>query len=191
MKRLVSFFLLFTGLLFANSTAILPILANNSIVTDELVANFKRPIKVEDLRSIKYSQEDLNTDVLNSCNIPEYAKDIKNKAVFDIVTNYNASQIGVIYYASCTDLSKNDYVIVNNNEISTGKTIMVYYQIIPQLGRVVVSSQEVLQKDIKNLCKNKSFRDFVNHRKNIAMFIYTNKDKTAFSIYLFNHCPAQ
>ena len=113
------------------------------------------------------------------------------RLTLDIFTNKNATQLAIIHYASCSNLDKNDYIVVNNNKVATGKTIIAYYKVINSLKREIVSSKQMLQKTLRNICSKKSFRNFLNQDKNIALMIYTNQDRTAFSIYLFNHCTVQ
>ncbi len=190
MKQIIFLLLFLTGI-FANTNVIVPTVPNNSIITDQLIINYKRPINVKDLHTIKYSKDDLVKDVENSCSIPTYKKDIKDKTVLDIFTNKDLTQLAIIHYVSCSNLNKNDYIIVNNNKVETGKTIIAYYKIVDNLKREIVSSKQILQKTLKNICSKKSFRNFLNKDKNVAIMIYTNQDRTAFSIYLFNHCPIQ
>jgi hypothetical protein len=188
MKKLISFFL-FIGFVFANSNFVVPAVNFSSLITDEAVIQYLTAFKLKDLRTTKYTQKNINTDALNLCKKPQISKKIKKLTYLELATNKNATQIALIYFASCTDLNQNTYAVVNNKSVAQTKNMLVYYQKINKLNRAIVSSEEQLKQDVKTLCNNKEYRNFLKQDKHIILMIYTNKNATAFSFYLINHCP--
>ena len=189
MKKLALFLFFFISSLFANSTVIVPIANNSAVVTDKLIVNFRKQLNVDDLKSIKYSNEDFEKDAKSMCSEDYYKYISNNKPVFDIYTNDDGQQIALMYYASCNNFGQNNYVIVKNGETIQNKNVIISYHVIDKLGRTILSSKEILQRDINVLCSHKNSRDFLKKEKHIILFINTNGDKTAFAFSLVNKCP--
>jgi len=189
MKQIVIAFLFFFSFLQANTLSILPAYDNAVLVTNDFTINFLRHFKLKNLANTKYTQQDLIADTKSICSKPDIRKKIENGYYFyRLATNYNAAQIALIQFKSCTDISKNSLYIVDDRKYVNDNNLFVFFANLKQINKIYVVDQHNFSKIIKKLCANKKTRAII--KKHPVMYIYSDKNATAFIIKYINKCPA-
>jgi len=172
----------------ANTLSILPAYNNTILITNDFTIKFLKHIKLKNLKTIKYFQQDLITDTNNICSKKDIRKKIESGRYFyHLATNYNATQIALIQFKSCTDIKQNTLYIVDNRKYVNDDNLFVFFANIP-IDKTYVVDQTKFIKTINKLCSNKNARTIIE--KHPVIYFYSDKNAKAFIIEYINTCPA-